>query len=669
MGQGQDTIMNIHISGLDIKNKDNYKSQTDILNKLFPYTDKKKTTLDYTVKYCEKPKWNAFIYSDANTNNFSFINKSIQNEVNKHKDVKDLKEKKNNIKKDGSKNQMIVHFVSELNSENSLLEEFNKPKSRRALNENFPLILFLFKDIDKVNKDYNHSFFDFSYIKCVNLKPIYSEKIKDKENKATKEDLIAVYLKMILYNEYDSYFTERGHKIIDEIDPLSETPKTGIYLPIILVGSPGCGKSTFINVVNERRISRATSSQLPVTSQSAVYDVKIPGNANKENQINDLYLEQEAYVRFIDTPGFDLEKDIDIAKKEIEKIYKNFKEGKERIPVVLYFINPVGRNGTKDEKKETKKLEILQLLKNYKSKIIFVVTHLDEDQIWNNQDSFIQNLKDNNLEDLVEEDESNIIQCQLVGKRAYGIKEIFKKIYNYTNFIEDNNYKQTDKLFETLIEDIKKKANFDEKLELIKTKTNLFNYFETKNDISVYANSKYNKLLISMMCCAALAGLIPAPFCDTPIVLVIICQSIISIGKFYGYVWKNISRQDLLSIYKGKLYENNESNQHEKFYRLNDFFAVVKDLIKNSKILLFLLNIDNCLKMIPGVGTFVGGITGSFIDAGLAFSFCKNAKNYFESKFNSDDGTLFFCTRISEYEAIFRKFKQFENYQLIYPGS
>ena len=655
--------MNIHISGLDIKNKDNYKSQTDILNKLFPYTDKKKTTLDYTVKYCEKPKWNAFIYSDANTNNFSFINKSIQNEVNKHKDVKDLKEKKNNIKKDGSKNQMIVHFVSELNSENSLLEEFNKPKSRRALNENFPLILFLFKDIDKVNKDYNHSFFDFSYIKCVNLKPIYSEKIKDKENKATKEDLIAVYLKMILYNEYDSYFTERGHKIIDEIDPLSETPKTGIYLPIILVGSPGCGKSTFINVVNERRISRATSSQLPVTSQSAVYDVKIPGNANKENQINDLYLEQEAYVRFIDTPGFDLEKDIDIAKKEIEKIYKNFKEGKERIPVVLYFINPVGRNGTKDEKKETKKLEILQLLKNYKSKIIFVVTHLDEDQIWNNQDSFIQNLKDNNLEDLVEEDESNIIQCQLVGKRAYGIKEIFKKIYNYTNFIENDNYKQTDKLFETLIEDIKKKANFDEKLELIKTKTNLFNDFETKNDISVYANSKYNKLLISMMTCAALAGLIPAPFYDIPIVLVIICQSIISIGKFYGYVWKNISRQDLLSIYKGKLYENNESNQHEKFYRLNDFFAVVEDLIKNSK--KFLFNIDDSLKMIPGVGTFAGGIAGSFIDAGLAFSFCKNAKNYFESKFNSDDGTLFFCTRISEYEAIFRKFKQFENYQLI----
>ena len=133
---------------------------------------------------------------------------------------------------------MIIHFVSENNSENKLLEEFNKPKSRRSLNENFPLILFLFKDIDRNNKDYIHFFFDYTYIKWINLKNIYSEIIKEKDNKASKEDLIATYLKIILYNEYDSYFTERGHKIVDEIDPLSNTPKLRIYLPIILVGSP-----------------------------------------------------------------------------------------------------------------------------------------------------------------------------------------------------------------------------------------------------------------------------------------------------------------------------------------------------------------------------------------------------------------------------------------------
>lgn len=667
MGQ-ENTNMNIHISGLDSGKKDNYKSQTAILNKLFPDADYKKSTSDYVIKYCKKPKWNAFIYKDKNSNNFSLINQTIQNEINKYKVIKDKNERKKNIEKEGSKNQMIIHFVSENNSDNLLLEEFNKPKSRRSLNENFPLILFLFKDIDRNNIYYSHSFFDYSYIKCINLKNIYSERIKEKENKASKEDLIAVYLKALLYNEYDSYFTQRGRKIIDEIDPFSNSPKLGIYLPIILVGSPGCGKSTFINIINGGRISRASSSQLPVTSNSAYYDVKIPGNANDEIEIDNDGLRQEAYIRFIDTPGFDLEKDIDISMKEIEKIYSDFKEGKERIPVILYFINPVGRNSTKDEKKENKKLKILESLKNYKSKIIFIVTHLDKNQIWDNQDSFIQNLKDNNLEDLVEKDESNIIQCQLVGNNAYGVKEIFKKIYDYTNFIEDSNYKQTQKLYAgSLIEEIKKKETFDEKLEFIKKKTNLFNEFKSKKDIIEYAHKKYKLLLISMTFCAALAGLHPIPFSDIPIVLGIIGRSIILIGNYYGYVWKNISRQDLLSIYKGKLYENNEAVQHETFFKMSDFLGVIKDLIKNTKVLLFLLNVDDFIKMIPMIGS-VGMFAGSVIDTGLTFSFCKDAKNYFESKCEKDDGTIFFITRCSEYEVIFRKFKQFEEYELIYPG-
>ena len=112
---------------------------------MFPSSRLRKNSFNYVIKYCKKPKWNAFIYSDKNTNNFSLINKTIQQEINKFKNIEDKNKKMENIEKEGSKNQMIIHFVSQNNSDNLLLEEFNKPKSRRSLNENFPLILFYSK--------------------------------------------------------------------------------------------------------------------------------------------------------------------------------------------------------------------------------------------------------------------------------------------------------------------------------------------------------------------------------------------------------------------------------------------------------------------------------------------------------------------------------------------
>ncbi len=339
-------------------------------------------------------------------------------------------------------------------------------------------MLFVFRDINRENLYYREYFFDFSYITCLNLSSIsYIEK---NEGKSTREDFIAVYLQSLLYNNYDSYFTERGHKIIDQVDPLSNTPMTGIYLPIILVGTPGVGKSTFINILNGGRISKASSSDNPVTSKSAIYDVRIPGN-EIEIQLDNKELKQEAFIRFIDTPGFDLEKDIDIALNEIKRIFQEFKEGKERIPVVLYFMNESGRNSSRDEEKCKKKFEILKALKNNNGKIIFVVTHFKKGNRWKKHGTFIQDLKENGLKDLIEKDESNIIKCELVGDNAYGIKEIFKKIYGYLNLIEDDNFNQTKEVYtQSLIEEIKKHPTFDEKLAYIKTKTKLFNDFNLK---------------------------------------------------------------------------------------------------------------------------------------------------------------------------------------------
>ena len=105
-----------------------------------------------------------------------------------------------------------------------------------------------------------------------------------------------------------------------------------------------------------------------------------------------------------------------------------------------------------------KKFEILKALKNNNGKIIFVVTHLIKGRRWKKHGTFIQELKENGLkDDLIEKDESNIITCELVGDNAYGIKEIFKKIYGYLNLIEDDNFNQTKEVYtQSLIEEIKK---------------------------------------------------------------------------------------------------------------------------------------------------------------------------------------------------------------------
>ena len=112
------------------------------------------------------------------------------------------------------------------------------------------------------------------YLKCINLGDISS----DDSDRDKIKSLKILNLLTILKNRYNSYFVEDGYKVIDEIDPLSNMSTTGIYLPILLIGNPGMGKSTFINVIAGERISKATSSVEPVTTKSAYYDVKIPGN-------------------------------------------------------------------------------------------------------------------------------------------------------------------------------------------------------------------------------------------------------------------------------------------------------------------------------------------------------------------------------------------------------
>lgn len=164
------------------------------------------------------------------------------------------------------------------------------------------------------------------------------------------------------------------------------------------------------------------------------------------------------------------------------------------------------------------------------------------------------------------------------------------------------------------------------------------------------------------------AGAIPIPFADFSIVISILTTTIVSIGKYYGYIWKRILKDDLLSIYDGKLYNKKENDDKKENTNYKQIIKLIAEIFGKGIIMMIALNLDDIIKVVYGVGTLIGMAIGAVMDSGIVFQYARNAKKYFESKCKSDDGTIFFITRCSEYEVIFRKFKEFENYDLKYPS-
>ena len=649
--------MIVHVCGIEIDNPIESIAQTDLINSIFKVSNSKESTYNYTVRNSEKPKWNAIIYRQQK--NFSLIKDTIKSNIAL------AKANKENKKYKVYKNNMLLCFADN-NCDKLLLKEFKGLK--KELNENFPLILFIFKNTNKSIKDYQNLFFDITYLKCINLGDI-STKTED-ENKI--KEMQSFYLFSILKKRYDTYFNEGGYKVIDEIDPLTNVAMTGIYLPILLIGNPGMGKSTFINVVAGERISKATSSVEPVTSKASYYDIKIPcGKDNNNMEINNNLFNDEAYFRFIDTPGFDQKKDVDIAIKEVNNIFKSFEEGKERIPVILYFLQSGRSFGNEPEKKE-KTLKLLKFLKTKKAKIIFIITrcHEDEEEEWEQSPSFNEFLADNNLKELVEDNDSNILTCNLVGKSAFGMKKIFEKLHSYLNLIDGKEIYN-----ESLIRGIIERPSFDQKLHYIKQKTHLFDEFRSKEDIITYANKKSMALIASFSTLAAASGAIPIPFGDVAVMITLIGTEIIKIASFYGYAWHKISKNDIISILNREKYiQRDEANDEYINTNKNNvsptkvvIFDVIKGLLLGSFITASGLVIDDGIKFIPVIGTILGCIVGSIIDFSMIVLYGKWAKDYYTSKCQADDGTLFFSIRCHEYEIIFKKMKEFKEEYIIYP--
>ena len=131
-----------------------------------------KNTYNYRVRTSKDQKWEAFIYRQQR--NFSQVKSSIKD------NIKIAKQNKNNKEYKVYKNNMILCFADN-DCDKLLLKEFKGCK--KEFNENFPLILFIFKNTTKSIRDYKDLFFDITYLKYINLSDISSD---DNDNEKFK---------------------------------------------------------------------------------------------------------------------------------------------------------------------------------------------------------------------------------------------------------------------------------------------------------------------------------------------------------------------------------------------------------------------------------------------------------------------------------------------------
>ena len=88
---------------------------------------------------------------------------------------------------------------------------------------------------------------------------------------------------------------------------------------------------------------------------------------------------------------------------------------------------------------------------------------------------------------------------------------------------------------------------------------------------------------------------------------------------------ENKKKNDLVSIYKGELYNPNNQiqiqNQDNLHINIEDITKLIGETIFKGVGMMIAANIDDVLKLFWGIGTIIGSAVGAIIDGGIVYIF------------------------------------------------
>lgn len=462
--------------------------------------------------------------STFNWNFHFYCNESISN-----KNIEKIKEKINeNIEYKNKRNNVLLVFT------NSLFEIYEIINIFKTINKEFhPLFLFIMKNIENEEQNNNEiakikNYINTNNINMFNLRNItiknYVDLEKNTNEKIVKSYILDIYLYFInswlYYNHFGDEFgfqefieKEQLNALLNDIaveHPIkkdNEDKGSGLF-NILIIGRPGVGKSTLINILSQSK--RAMESK----------------GINVTKYINKFVL-KKYNISLYDSPGFEFDTDITEIKSLIEELNKQLTKKRNQIHLIFYLLNAqCGRDFYDSE------IEILKVLMDNEIYTFFLLTFCPDKDFGNEvkevvekdlKKKFIQLDKvrgTNYFKDKIKVFPTHLLDEMNDSCQNFGLRTVLDEAYNkFKNYIIDE--KNIEELQNNLT-NVGKELNQEKKNKIyqILNKNNniIYKYLGDIDNLLDYAIDESKKDIIYFSFCYSsisslgLFGFLPIPF-------------------------------------------------------------------------------------------------------------------------------------------------------------
>lgn len=411
------------------------------------------------------------------------------------------------------------------------------------------------------------------------------------------------------------YFNEMGNLV--DIPSLDQTTflkkdKGNHNFNILVIGKPGTGKSTFINIINGKKVAKEGT-----------------GGGKVTNDIN-YYRDEGTNIVLYDTPGFGTNEELPKVKKFVTNEIKNMKEKNEKFHCIIYLLSHSDARDF-DKPEEILILKLLEL----KVPFYFILNKSTKPNLKLKKKKKSRDDKKDILEEqikckLKKNSDPNFDYPKVIclnlrtneNSSCFGLDLLFKDLFDF--------YKPYKIDLNSLILNKNKPNIVSEKIK----NNPFFEGYTSKEEIlnNLIVKCKYEISGFSAL--SAAVGFIPIPLSDAPILITIQVAMIIAIAAQFGI-------------------EKEKNEAKDMIIKLSKSTAVGATVAGVGKI------VGSLIKLVPGIGSVVGGaICGSTAGIGT-YTLGMATITFFKDQFTDDDAFNFILNRAKTLNSIIKLFEEY----------